>query len=115
VLRAQEGTGLGILHGGERSLAPRSLRTLAASQLPQSGATDAIILTKTNARSHVHRPGHMDYVGVLRFDASGRPVAEQRFLGLFTSSAYMARPQDVPLVRHKVEAVLARSNLKRDS
>ena len=115
VLRAQEGTGLGILHGGERSLAPRSLRTLAASQLPQSGATDAIILTKTNARSHVHRPGHMDYVGVLRFDASGRPVAEQRFLGLFTSSAYMARPQDVPLVRQKVETVLARSGLKRDS
>ena len=27
----------------------------------------------------------------------------------------MARPQDVPLMRHKVETVLARSGLKRDS
>ena len=115
VLRSREASGLGILRKTDRSLAPRSLRTLAASELPQSGATDAIILTKTNARSHVHRPGYMDYIGVLQFGPDGRAVAEQRFLGLFTSSAYMARPQEVPLVRHKVEAVLARSGLKRDS
>jgi glutamate dehydrogenase len=115
VLRAVDSSGLGILRNTERAMAPRSLRTLAASELPQSGATDAIILTKTNARSHVHRAGYMDYIGVLQFDANGRAVAEQRFLGLFSSNAYMARPQDVPLVRHKVEAVLARSGLKRDS
>ena len=110
-----EGSGLGILHKRERSVAPRSLRTLVASELPQSGSTDAIILTKTNARSHVHRPGYMDYIGVLKFGADGKPVAEQRFLGMFTSNAYMARPQDVPLVRQKVEAVMLRSGLKRDS
>lgn len=115
VLRAVDASGLGILRGHERSMAPRSLRSLAASELPQSGATDAIILTKTNARSHVHRAGYMDYIGVLQFGANGRAVAEQRFLGLYSSNAYMARPQDVPLVRHKVEAVLARSGLKRDS
>src|SRR6185312_13920659 len=85
----------------------RVLRSLEASGLG--------ILRKTNARSHVHRPGYMDYIGVLQFGPDGRAVAEQRFLGLFTSSAYMARPQEVPLVRHKVEAVLARSGLKRDS
>jgi glutamate dehydrogenase len=115
VLRAIGDSGLGILRGSERSVAPRSLRSLVASELPQSGSTDAIILTKTNARSHVHRPGYMDYVGVLKFDANGKPVAEQRFLGLFTSNAYMARPQDVPLVRQRVETVLNRSGLKRDS
>ena len=115
VLRSVENSGLGILHKQERSVAPRSLRSLVASVLPQSGSTDAIILTKTNARSHVHRPGHMDYVGVLRFDANGKPIAEQRFLGLFSSNAYMARPQDVPLVRQRVEAVMQRSGLKRDS
>jgi glutamate dehydrogenase len=115
VLRAVDSSGLGILRKSEQSMAPRSLKTLAASELPQSGAIDAIILTKTNARSRMHRPGYMDYIGVLKFGADGRAVSEQRFLGLFTSSAYMARPQDVPLVRHKVEAVLARSGLKRDS
>lgn len=115
VLRAIDGSGLGILRKNEQSMAPRSLKTLAASGLPHSGAVDAVILTKTNARSRVHRSGYMDYIGVLRFGADGRAIAEQRFLGLFTSNAGMARPQDVPLVRHKVEAVLARSGLKRDS
>jgi glutamate dehydrogenase len=115
VLQAVEGSGLGILRGSERSVAPRSLRTLVARSLPQSGSMDAIILTKTNARASVHRPGYMDYVGVLSFDESGVPVAEQRFLGLFTTNAYMARPQDVPLVRRKVESVMQRSGLRRDS
>ena len=115
VLKAIEGSGLGILRGEERSLAPRSLRTLVAKDLPQSGSMDAIILTKTNARARVHRPGYMDYIGVLAFDAAGVPVSEQRFLGLFTTNAYMARPQDVPLVRRKVDAVLRRSGLRLDS
>ncbi|MBC6943204.1 MAG: NAD-glutamate dehydrogenase [Xanthomonadales bacterium] len=115
VLQAVEKSGLGILRGAERAQTPRSLRTLAAKALPQSGAMDAIILTKTNARSRVHRPGYMDYISVLRFNDAGVPVAEQRFLGLFTSSAYMARPQEVPLVRRKVESVLKRSGLRRDA
>ncbi|WP_345782615.1 NAD-glutamate dehydrogenase domain-containing protein [Dokdonella sp.] len=115
VLQAVDGSGLGILRGGERSLAPRSLNTLVAKDLPQSGSMDAIILTKTNARASVHRPGYMDYIGVLAFDDAGVPVVEYRFLGLFTTTAYMARPQDVPLVRRKVEAVLQRSGLRRDS
>ena len=113
VLKAVEGSGLGILRGEERSLAPRSLRTLVATELPQSGSMDAIILTKTNARASVHRPGYMDYIGVLAFDAQGVPVGEQRFLGLFTSGAYMRRPQDVPLVRRKVDAVMRRSGFRR--
>ena len=115
VLDARAGSGLGILRNPELRLTPRSLKSLVATSLPQSGAVDAIILTKTNARATVHRPGYMDYIGVLRFDAQGRPVAEQRFLGLFTSGAYMRRPQDVPLVRQKFEAVMERSALRRDS
>ncbi|HEV7491033.1 MAG TPA: NAD-glutamate dehydrogenase, partial [Rhodanobacteraceae bacterium] len=38
VLQAVAGSGLGILRGEERSLAPRSLRTLVAKDLPQSGS-----------------------------------------------------------------------------
>ncbi|HET7844154.1 MAG TPA: NAD-glutamate dehydrogenase domain-containing protein, partial [Xanthomonadales bacterium] len=114
VLRAVDNSGLGILRGSDTA-APRPLKSLAARDLPQSGAIDAIILTKTNARSTVHRPGYMDYLSVLKFDANGRPIAEQRFLGLFTSSAYSRRPWDVPLVRHKYEAVMRKSGLRRES
>jgi glutamate dehydrogenase len=115
MLHAVEGSGLGILRNSERSVAPRSLKTLAATELPQSGSMDAIILTKTNARASVHRPGYMDYIGILKFDEHGVPVIEQRFLGLFTSSAYARRPWEIPLVRRKFDAVMLRSGLRRDS
>ena len=115
VLCAVPGSGLGILRGAERSVAPRSVKTMAARHMPQSGASDAIILTKTNARSSVHRPGYMDYIGVLGFDGDGVAVTEQRFLGLYTSSAYAQPPWQVPLVRRKYEAVMTRAGLRRDS
>ena len=115
VLQAVDESGLGILRQGERSLAPRSLKSLAARGLPQSGAVDAVILTKTNARATVHRPGYMDYIGVLEFDDKGAPAVEHRFLGLYASGAYTRRPWDIPLVRQKYEAVMDRSGLRRDS
>jgi glutamate dehydrogenase len=114
VLATVAGSGLGILRGADTA-APRPLKSLAARDLPQSGSMDAIILTKTNSRATVHRPGYMDYISVLGFDDAGVPVTEQRFLGLFTSGAYMRRPQDVPLVRQKFEAVMTRSGLRRES
>ena len=115
VLKAREGSGLGILRDPGLATAPRSIKSLAASRLPQSGSMDAIILTKTNARSRVHRPGYMDYIGVLRFDDKGKPIGESRFLGLYTSTSYMRRPQDVPLVRQKFALVEKRSGLRPQS
>ncbi len=111
VLAADADTGLGLLRGRE-SGTPRKLTSLAAHYIPQSGAVDALILTKTNARATVHRPGYMDYIGVLSFDAAGRPVAEQRFIGLYTSSAYTRRPWEIPLVRERHDYVMAQSGLQ---
>ena len=113
VLRAVPGSGLGLLRGDESQLPARPLSSLAARDLPQGTVPDLLILSKTNARSTVHHPGYMDYIGVLRFDADGRPVGEDRFLGLYTSTAYTTRPKDIPLIRTKVDAVFARSNLHR--
>ena len=66
------------------------------------------MVTKSNARSTVHRPGYLDYIGVKRFDAAGQVCGEHRFLGLFTSTAYSASPSDIPLLRRKVANVIAR-------
>jgi glutamate dehydrogenase len=115
LLKARAGSGLGILRNPDLATAPRSTKSLVATRLPQSGSMDAIILTKTNARSRVHRAGYMDYIGVLRFDDKGKPVGESRFLGLYTSTSYMRRPQDVPLVRKKFDTVEQRSGLRPQS
>ena len=114
-LVANAATGLGIMRGQDASSKPRPLTGLAAADLPAGATMDPLILTKTNARSTVHRPGYMDYIGVLKFDTSGRAVAEQRFLGLYTSSAYNRRPWEIPLVRQRYEAVMAASGLGESS
>jgi glutamate dehydrogenase len=111
VLRAVEGSGLGLLRGADPGK-PRPLKSLAAHGMPLSGSVDALILTKTNSRSSVHRPGYMDYIGVLSFDAKGKPIAEERFIGLYTSSAYNRRPWDIPIVRERFDHVMRESGLK---
>lgn len=114
VLQAVDGSGLGLLRGELGSHA-RPVKSLAAHYMPQSGSVDTLILTKTNARSTVHRPGNMDYIGVVEFDAHGKPVAEQRFIGLYTSSAYNRRPWEIPLVRERHEHVMRQSGLSPNS
>lgn len=114
VLVAQEDTGLGLLRNRAPGK-PRPVRSLAANLLNEAGQTEALILTKTNARATVHRKGYMDYIGVLSFDADGRISGEQRFLGLFTSSAYNRRPWEIPLVRERYEHVMRQSGLSPNS
>ena len=67
------------------------------------------MLTKGNARSTVHRSAYLDYVGVKQFDEQGEVCGERRFVGLYTSEAYHSNPRDIPLLREKVDAVLARA------
>ncbi|HPF73760.1 MAG: NAD-glutamate dehydrogenase [Lysobacteraceae bacterium] len=114
VLKALPETGLGILRDGRVTTRPRSLSSLAAHELQQSGSVDTLILTKTNARASVHRAGYMDYIGILRFNEKGQPVAEQRFLGLYTSGAYTRRPWDIPRVRQRFDYVMNRSGFSSD-
>ncbi|MFI4928094.1 MAG: NAD-glutamate dehydrogenase domain-containing protein, partial [Burkholderiales bacterium] len=103
------GSGLGLLREGhgEQSASfaalPPQARALARTPSPP------LAVTKANTRSTVHRDGYTDYIGVKRFDAQGKVLGEDRFIGLFTSSAYAARVAEVPLLRRKVEAVAKRA------
>ena len=72
---------------------------------------ELLVVTKSTARSTVHRPGYLDYIAVKRFDAAGQVCGEDRFLGLFTSTAYSASPASIPLLRRKVADVVARAGL----
>lgn len=114
-LAAVQGSGLGLLRGKDHLVQPRPITGLAAADLAPGQTLDALILTKTNARATVHRPGYMDYIGVLVFDEKGIAVREQRFLGLYTSSAYNRRPWEIPLVRQRHEHVMAASGLALNS
>ena len=108
-LRIVARSGLGVLRepklgGVSKSFAelPPQLRALARE--PR-----LLVLTKANARATVHRPGYLDYIGVKKFDAAGKVTGERRFVGLYTSTAYHANPDDVPLLRRKVARVVERA------
>src|SRR5690606_35973411 len=68
---------------------------------------DPLIITKANVRSRVHRRTHMDYIGVKTYRTDGSLNGELRIVGLFTSQAYVKSPRDIPILRQKVEGVLA--------
>ena len=112
-LEVIEGSGLGILRESEKTIRSRPLATLADGGLTERD--HPLIITKTRNRSHVHRGGYMDYLGVLQFNSKGEVVGERRFIGLFTSNAYFRRIKDTPLLRNKVERVLASSGLREGS
>lgn len=74
-----------------------------------------IVVAKSNLRSRIHRRGIMDYIGIKRFDENGALLGEDRFVGLFTAEAYDRMVRDVPLLRRKVEAVIARAGFATGS
>ena len=66
-----------------------------------------VVVAKANLRSQVHRRAVMDYVGVIRYGADGKPAGEIRFVGLFTAHAYNEPARETPLLRRKVRQVMA--------
>ncbi|MBQ4832458.1 NAD-glutamate dehydrogenase [Pseudoalteromonas sp. MMG010] len=81
------------------------------SELPEVARLEArsanlLILTKTNSVSRVHRPAHIDYVGIKRFDDEGNVIGEDRFIGLFSSSFYNNSAADVPVLKSKINRIM---------
>ena len=112
-LRLVSGSGLGILRETPDTVISRPLSSLADAA--RKNQRSPLIITKTNARSTVHRAGYLDYIGVLTFDKRGRTIGERRFLGLFTSTAYTLNAMDTPLVRMRAERVLDHSGMVKGS
>ncbi len=99
---------LGLLRDQERRVLRRASEPAILSKALHIHLenTPPLTVAKSNLRSRVHRRGYMDYVGVKRYGADGRPSGEVRFVGLFTAEAYDAPARDVPLIRRKVAGVL---------
>jgi glutamate dehydrogenase len=111
VLRIVPGSGLGVLREKPGETVSASFATLPPEARKRARVKELLVLTKANARSTVHRPGHLDYVGVKRFDAKGEVRGETRFLGLYTHTAYAENATRVPVVRKKLSDVIQKAGL----
>jgi glutamate dehydrogenase len=98
-------SGLGVLRA--RKGRPRSQPSILRGETRRRAReATALVVTKANSMSTVHRATYLDYIGVKTFDARGSVTGEQRFIGLFTSSTYSANPRDIPLLRHKIQHIV---------
>ncbi|MCW2699600.1 MAG: Glutamate dehydrogenase, partial [Blastococcus sp.] len=109
--RAVPGTGLGVL----RSDTDMSASLVGLPEATRAPEHQLLAVTKADARSPVYRRAWLDLVAVTLPDGSGTGVRQFRFVGLFPSAAYTSSVLDVPLVRRRVEAVIARSGVPADS
>ena len=111
VLKIVPETSLGILREAQSQGVAASFSALPPEVRAYARRPELLVVTKATSRSTVHRPGYLDYIAVKRFNDKGEVVGEDRFLGLFTSTAYSANPEDIPLLRRKVANVVKRAGL----
>src|SRR5262249_33589969 len=103
--------GLGILREVEGKATVTSASVLPSNVRAFARLPRLLYITKATPPSPVHRPGSLDYIGVKRFNERGEVCGEHRFLGLFTSTAYSAKPSEIPLLRRKTANVIYRTGI----
>jgi glutamate dehydrogenase len=108
-------TGLGLLRKGRRRAEASRPVVLSGDIRKFARSPELLLITKANSVSTVHRATHLDYVGVKTFDRRGEVNGERRFIGLWTSTAYSSNPRDIPVLRHKVQRVIAHFGLAPSS
>src|SRR5690554_2026050 len=114
VVRRVENSELGILRVNNERTDKVRLNELPQRTRHEVTRTDDIfIFAKSAQRSRVHRPAYPDYIAVKKFNAKGEVVGERRFLGLYTARVFNERPDEIPLLRTKFEAVMKRSGFMR--
>jgi glutamate dehydrogenase len=104
-------SGLGILRGD----ASTPISRLPVDAHVFLDADQLVLVTKAMTRATVHRPAWLDYIGIKRFDDTGRVVGESRFLGLYTSKAYAAPVAEIPRIRRHAADVMATAGVVPES
>ncbi len=102
---------LGILRGSQKE----TFSVLPTETQEYGRSKQLLVVAKASSRATVHRPAYMDFIGVKRFDAKGKPNGEHCILGLFTSAAYRRNPRKIPFLRQKTKRIMDRSKLLSNS
>lgn len=76
---------------------------------------DPLTISKANKRSTVHRRVPLDVIAVKTFDKKSNVTGEMMFIGLFTSVTYSRSIADIPFLRQKANAVLAKAQFSPQS
>lgn len=78
-------------------------------------SSEIINFFKSGERSRIHRPAYPDYIVVKRFNEKGEVIGGIRFMGLYTSIVYIDSPNNIPLIRQKLQQVRKLSGFAKGS
>ena len=105
------GSGLGMLRSDSTA---EAITPLGGALGHETADVSCLSIGKSHAVLPVHRVTHPDLVAVRFTDEAGQ-VVERRIAGLFSSTAYTSSVLTIPLIRDKVDRILAESGWARDS
>ncbi len=103
------GSGLGIMRAEQRSRfwTPQPIDGLGDATLKLLFEGPIPFVTKTRAKSNVHRRRAMDDIIIRRQNRPGEIVAFDRIVGLFTTKASSEEAEQIPIIRQKVAQILS--------
>ena len=108
---AVAGSGLGMLRDDSTA---EAITPLGWGPGESEASGTCLSIGESHAVLPVHRVAHPDLIAVRFTDDEGR-LLERRFAGLFASSAYTSSVLSIPLIKDKVETVLAELGWTRAS
>ena len=103
--------GLGVLRDPARGVLRRNAEPAVLSAALREGLAEAgpLVVAKSSHRSRVHRRSYLDYIGIRRYGPDSKPSGEVRFVGLFTADATDGAARDTPILRTKINEVIAKA------
>ena len=124
-VESQQGQQVIVLEGNESLGIMRAAPSRYAQPVPINELDDAhrkllfegsaLIVAKTHAESEVHRRAVMDDITIRRIDQNGPVNGFDRFVGLFTSTAYSEEAQHIPVLRSKLNELLQAEGLQPET
>jgi glutamate dehydrogenase len=115
ILRAEPGSGLGLLREALRPPKGNRLSDMSPDHRRRFEDRDLLIVTKDGARSPIVRDEYFEYIGVKIYGDDGAVVGEHRFLGLFAAGVFRQSIFDIPFLREKAEQVITASAMSPTS
>jgi len=111
-----KGKGLGLLSDDkDPAYIDRTRQHLPEDMQRKRLSQETLTVAKVHKKSTVHRRVPIDAIAIKTYDDKGQVIGEKLFIGLFTSVTYSRSVQDIPYVRHKVNAVIEQSAFRYNS
>lgn len=110
-----EDSGCGVFKSKYKDFLPEVVNS-SNQEVGDSVSNPFVIeVIKSRYRSKIHRSTNAERIRVQKISNDGKVIGEFRFIGLFTSNAYISSVFSIPLLRNKVSKIIDDSGFIKGS